>query len=172
MIMDTLGSLAFAGEAPMESAMRERPKRRNENILNRYMIVQIIAMSTFTVTACLSFFLLSWSRERFLYAANPIYCLTAFFSLFIFMGIFNCYNVRTSRRNLFSGLGDNRSFLFIMTGITIVQITLLYFGGALFRTTPLRTGDFLLTLLFAAAVFPVSLLIKTVFSAKKDPNLY
>ncbi len=172
MIMDTLGSLAFAGEAPLERSMQEKPKKRDENILNRYMIVQILFTSSFTIAVCLSFFLLPWTRQRFFYGSNPIYCLTAFFSLFIFMGIFNCYNVRTSRRNLLSGLADNRSFLFIMTGITMVQITLLYFGGSLFRTTPLRTSDFLLTLLFAASVFPISFLIKTVFSAKSSNNLY
>ena len=35
LIMDTLGGLAFAGEAPLESYMKDRPKRRDEPILNR-----------------------------------------------------------------------------------------------------------------------------------------
>ena len=37
-IMDTLGGLAFAGEAPIADYMKEKPKRREEPILNKYMI--------------------------------------------------------------------------------------------------------------------------------------
>ncbi|HCG36675.1 MAG TPA: calcium-translocating P-type ATPase, PMCA-type, partial [Clostridiales bacterium] len=171
MIMDTLGSLAFAGEFPLQDYMKEPPKKRSENILNGYMVTQILAMGTYIIGLSLAFFLCPWAKERFLYNSNPIYCLTAFFSLFIFLGIFNCYNVRTSRKNLFAGLGENTAFMIIMTGITVVQITLLYCGGSLFRTTPLRTHDFFLTLLLAVTVFPVSLLVKIIFTKIKRNNL-
>ncbi|NLC43507.1 MAG: calcium-translocating P-type ATPase, PMCA-type, partial [Clostridiales bacterium] len=36
-VMDTLAGLAFAGEPPLAEYMREKPKRRDETIINRYM---------------------------------------------------------------------------------------------------------------------------------------
>ena len=48
-IMDTLGGLAFAGEPALPHCMKERPKRRDEPILNGYMINQIASLSIFTV---------------------------------------------------------------------------------------------------------------------------
>ena len=49
MIMDTLGGLAFAGEAPLKDYMKEPPKRRDEPILNGYMVSQILITGLFTV---------------------------------------------------------------------------------------------------------------------------
>ena len=54
-IMDTLGGLAFAGEAPGAHCMKEKPKRRDEPILNRYMINQILFLGGFTVDLYLAF---------------------------------------------------------------------------------------------------------------------
>ena len=41
-IMDTLGGLAFAGEAAEERIMREKPKQRDEEILSPYMKSRIL----------------------------------------------------------------------------------------------------------------------------------
>ena len=57
----------------------------------------------------------NWSRE------NNIYLMTAFFGLFIFIGIFNCFNARTNRLNLFSHLLENKVFIVII-GIILTMI--------------------------------------------------
>ena len=61
-IMDTLGGIAFAGEPALSVYMKEKPKRRDEAILNGYMINQIASLGSFTVAACVLFLKLPPSR--------------------------------------------------------------------------------------------------------------
>ena len=81
--------------------------------------------------------------------------LTAFFALFIFASVLNCFNARSDRIALFTGLARNRAFLFIMAAVAAVQIGFVYLGGAVLRTMPLSPRELLSTLFFALAVLPV-----------------
>jgi magnesium-transporting ATPase (P-type) len=87
-IMDTLGGLAFAGEAPKAHYMKEAPKRRDEPILCPYMINQILLLGSYTVALCLAFLKLPQISSHFRHAQDNIYLLTAFFALFIFSSLF------------------------------------------------------------------------------------
>ena len=157
-IMDTLGGLAFAGEAPSPLCMKEPPKRRGEPILNGYMINQIAVLGGSTVALCL-FFLLSPSvSSHFRYAPDGIYLLTAFFALFIFTSVFNCFNCRSDRLKMLSGLSKNPTFILIMGLILAVQIGFIYLGGSVLRTAPLTPSELSYTLLLSLAVFPAELL--------------
>lgn len=164
-IMDTLGGLAFAGEAPQREYMREAPKRRDEPIVNRYMVNQIFWLAAFTLGLFLLFLKSPALQAVFRYYENPLCFMTAFFALFIFAGIFNCFNARTHRLNLLAHLGENRGFVIIMCGIALVQLGLIYFGGGLFRTTPLMPGEVARVILIAALVFPADLLRKILIRA-------
>lgn len=157
LIMDTLGGLAFAGEAPLPSYMKERPKRRDEPILNRYMIHEIAWLGGFTVGLCLLFLKLPGVAARFRTAPDNIYLMTAFFALFIFASVFNCFNARTDRLNPLAGLSDNPTFTVIMTAVLLVQIIFVYVGGAVLRTAPLTLSELGFTSLCALSVFPVEL---------------
>ena len=42
MIMDTFAGLAFSYEAPLKEYMQEKPKAKNEKIMNKYMLNQIM----------------------------------------------------------------------------------------------------------------------------------
>ena len=159
-IMDTLGGLAFAGEAPLPSCMKEPPKRRDEPILNGYMVNQIVLLGAFTVGLSLAFLKHPAFTSRFRYAADDIYLLTAFFAFFIFAGVFNCFNARTDRLKLFSGLSKNRPFLIIMPAIAVIQIVFVYLGGSVLRTVPLRFEELKVALLSALLVFPAEALRK------------
>ena len=130
LIMDTLGGLAFAGEAPLESYMEDRPKRRDEPILNRYMIHEIAWLGCFTIGLCLLFLKLPAVAAHFRTAEDNIYLMTAFFALFIFASVFNCFNARTDRLNPLAGLSENPGFTGIMTAVLLVQILFVYLGGS------------------------------------------
>ena len=162
-IMDTLGGLAFAGEPPLPSCMEEPPKRRDEPILNFYMIHQIVLLGSFTIGLCLLFLKLPSITLHFREAPDHIYLLTAFFALFIFASVFNCFNARTDRLNLFAGLSGNVIFLLIMAVISIIQVIFVYLGGAVLRTAPLTPGELGITVLLAFSVFPAELLRKLLF---------
>jgi magnesium-transporting ATPase (P-type) len=159
-IMDTLGGLAFAGEAPHESYMDEAPKKRNEPILNRYMINQIVILGSFTVALCIAFLTFPEITSRFRYSDDNIYLLTAFFALFIFASVFNCFNARTDRLRLFAGLSQNKAFCLIMSAVCAIQIGFVYLGGSVLRTAPLTVSELAITLLFALLVFPADLIRK------------
>ena len=153
-IMDTLAGLAFAGEPPLAEYMHEPPKRRDEPVLNRYMLHQILCMGVFTVGLCVLFLKLPFIKLLFRYANDPIYFMTAFFALFIFAGIFNSFNARTHRVNLLSHLGRNPSFIVIMALVAVVQLGLIYYGGYLFRTAGLTFGELRRVLTIAFLVVP------------------
>ena len=160
-IMDTLGGLAFAGEAPLPDCMKEPPKRRDEPILNRYMINEILCLGSFTVALYLFFLKSPTVTAIFRPAANRIYHLTAFFALFIFSSVLNCFNARTDRLKITAGLRKNPVFLLIMGAILFIQIAFVYLGGSVLRTAPLLPRELLVTMLLSLAVFPADLIRKS-----------
>ena len=133
-IMDTLAGLAFAGEAPQRSYMEEKPKSRREPIITGNMIGQILITGVYTVGLLTSFLMMPFFRERFGYEEDFVGFMTAFFCLFVFCGVCNAFNARTSRIKLFSYISQNAGFLVIMMLICAVQILLVFFGGEMFRT--------------------------------------
>ena len=160
LIMDTLGGLMFAGEAPLGSRMREKPKRRDEPILNRYMKGQIAVTGGYTLLLSVGFLVLPVFRRAFGYGENPVAFLSAFFVLFIFAGLFNCVNARTERLRLFSGILRNRFFLPLIALISAIQLLMVYRGGELFRTVPLEPRLLLRVILLAFTVVPADILRK------------
>ena len=152
-IMDTLGGLAFAGEPPLDSYMKEPPKKRDEPILNSYMVNQILGLGGFTVALSLAFLKHPFFTSNFRSAEDNIYLLTAFFAFFIFAAVFNCFNARSDRVNLFAGITKNRPFALIMLMISVIQIGFVYLGGSVLRTTPLYWSELKTALLAALAVF-------------------
>lgn len=162
-IMDTLGGLAFAGEWARDSIMDEAPKRRDERILNGYMINEILITGGYTVLLCIAFLKSPRITGLFRYSPDNIYLLTAFFALFIFMAVINCFGARVDRLKLFSGLTKNRGFALIMALILIIQIAFIYVGGSVLRTSPLTARELLLTSLIALSVIPVELVRKLIW---------
>ena len=163
LIMDTLGGLAFAGEAPLVDYMKEPPKGRDEPILNRYMVNEILVLGSYTVGLLLWFLKSQTTTSLFRSAPDRIYLLTAFFVLFIFSSVFNCFNARTDRLKLSAGLWKNKIFIVIMSAILAIQITFVYLGGSLLRTAPLTARELLLTLALSLSVFPAELARKALW---------
>jgi magnesium-transporting ATPase (P-type) len=154
-IMDTLGGLAYAGEAPLSYYMREAPKRRDEPILTSAMLRSICFMGV--ISLMLSMLFLTSPRVRGIYGAggmtDELY--TGFYCLFIFLGISNSFLARCERLWIFSDIGKNRPFVLIMLLISAIQITMIYFGGELFRCTPLTAGELIFAITLAFAVIPI-----------------
>ena len=137
-IMDTLGGLAFAGEPALSYYMLEKPKRREEPILSRPMLSHVLLNGAYTLA--LLIFFLSYPTFRIYFGSLDRH-LTAFYALFIFSGIVNSFTARSERMLIFFGILKNRAFLAIMSFITAIQILIVYFGGSLFRSTPLTPRE-------------------------------
>lgn len=132
-IMDTLGGLAFAGEYPQKKYLKEPPLGREEPILTKKSYKQIVIMGCYGILLCTAFLSVGIKTDYIGYAENPLPLLTAFFALFIFTGILICFTARSERKNILAGLTKNKSFILIMSLITIIQMIMLYFGGNTFR---------------------------------------
>ncbi len=165
-IMDTLGGLAFAGEAPSDRYMREKPKHREEPILSGAMLHQIVLTGAYTLALSVGFLLLPPLRDRFA-SHGEIYYLTLFFALFVFSGLANCICARTERLDLLAGIGGNKPFVVIMMFIACVQVGMIYFGGTLFRTTPVAVQDLLLVAFLAFTVIPVDYLRRVFYRLRR-----
>lgn len=148
-IMDTLGGLAFAGEPPMRRYMSEKPKRRDEPILSKDMIGHIVFNGIFTLALLILFLRAPYFKA---YYGSLARHLTAFYALFIFAGLVNCFTARSDRLFIFSGILKNKLFLIIMTFISAIQILIVYFGGHWFRSTPLSINELLLVVSVALFV--------------------
>ncbi len=159
-IMDTLAGLAFAGEPPLKEYMEEPPKQRDEPIINSYMKSQIGGTGTYTVVLCIAFLKLPFFINAFQGRDNPVYFMTAFFSVFIFAGILNSFSARTYRLNILENLKDNPPFFIIMLVVSLVQLLMIYFGGSVFRTVNLQLTDLFKILLIASTVLPADFIRK------------
>ena len=162
MVMDSLAALAFSYEPPLKEYMKEPPKKKNENILNRYMISEILFTGIYTSMLCIFFLKSNIIGSIYRIDISDKYLMTAFFGLFIFAGVFNSFNARTNRLNLLSHLKENKVFLFIIFFIVLVQIYLIYYGGTIFRTTGLSLIEFNIMLILASSVIPIDILRKII----------
>ncbi len=161
-IMDTLGGLAFAGEAPLLSYMKEKPKRRNEPIVTSRMLWRVGIMGGYAVTICTMFLASSKMRRLFSYNEDPVIFLSAFFALFIFTGIAICFTSRSERFFFLHGIGKNKPFIIIMSAVCIVQLAMIYIGGDVFRCAPLTPDQLLTVMLISLSVIPFDLLRKII----------
>ena len=160
MIMDTFSGLAFSFEPALRSYMYEPPKPKSEPIINSYMIGEVLFTGLYSAILCILFLKLPIVREFIRVGEDYKYLMTAYFALFIFIGIFNAFNARSERINIFANLSKNKVFIAIILFIISVQIYLIYHGGDLFRTYGLKANEFFIVLVLAASVFPVDFIRK------------
>ncbi len=168
LIMDALAGLAFAGEPPLPEYLEEPPKSREEPVLTGGMLAQIGGMGLYTVGLCTVFLAHPAVRGMFGGCDRPVAFLTGFFALFIFCGICNSFNARTDRLNPTAHLRKNPAFVWIMAAVSVIQLLMIYFGGSMFRTAPLRAGELFRVFLLAATVWPADLLRKLLCGRKGD----
>lgn len=160
MVMDTLAGIAFSYEIPLKEYMKEKPKKKKESIINKYMFNEIIFTGLYSSLLCILFLKLPIFKELF---DTNLEHLTAFFGLFIFLSLFNSFNARTNRLNLFSHLKDNKIFVLIILFVIMIQVYLIYYGGNLFRTVPLTIEEFGIMVLLAFTVIPFDMIRKKIF---------
>ena len=168
MVMDTLAGIAFAYEPPLLEYMQELPKNKNENIVNKYMFNQILITGLYVAFLCLLFLKLPFFKTIYQKESS---LMTAFFGLFIFTSLFNSFNARTTRINIFSNLYKNKAFLLVISIVIIIQIYLIYYGGTLFRTTALTIKEFIIMLIISSTVIPFDLIRKTIRKIKHKKSI-
>ena len=157
MIMDTLSGFAFSYEPALREYMYEPPKKKDESIINKYMLNQIIVTGLFSALLCIFFLKSNFTNKIF---GNDI--LTAFFGLIIFISILNSFSARTHRLNILANIFKNRVFVSVITFVFLMQIFLIYYGGEMFRTNGLNMHEFIIMFIFSLMVIPVDFIRKII----------
>lgn len=162
MIMDTFAGLAFSYEPALSEYMKELPKKKDEKIINKYMVNQILVTGLYIFIVSILFLKLDFFRSMYRVDVTDKYILTAFFGLFIFFTIFNAFNTRTHRLKLLSHINKNKVFVVIILFILLIELLLIYYGGSLFRCTGLTFIELNITLLISLTVIPFDLFRKII----------
>ena len=164
MVMDTLAGLAFSYEVPRIEYMKEPPKKKEENILNKYMINEILSSGLYSLVLCIIFLKLPIIKSLFV---DNNHFMTSFFCLFIFLATFNAFNARTHRLNIFAHLSENKIFLLTILFIIIVQISITYSGITIFQTTRINIKELLITIVLSFSIIPLDIIRKIITKKTK-----
>ena len=170
LVMDTLAALAFGGEPAIDRYMNEKPKTRDEHILNPYMISAIGTGAVWSFAMGLVFLLTDFSHQHFRVGETDpnMYLMTGYFAFFIFTAVFNAFNARTDQKNLFDNIGGNPGFLEVMGLIVIVQVIMTYVGDVILRCFGLTGGEWLFVLGMAFTIIPIDLIRKAIVGGSSN----
>lgn len=164
LIMDTLAAMAFGGEPILDRYMNDKPARRTDNILTRFIKSAIGVSSIFITIGSILILENIGGITDFVTPAgcsNPeLYEKTFMFAFFIYSIIFNSLNTRSDRFNLFEHIGENKRFILVMGAIFVLQTVIIEVGGKVFNTTMLSPKALIISMLLGLAIIPVDLIRK------------
>lgn len=167
LVMDGLGAMMLGNEPAKEQYMHEKPRRRDEHIINKDMAWNIGTTALFFVV--MSFLYLKLPMVTSLFD-NEKQHLTGYFVFFIASALFNGFNVRDDGFGIFKDLKLNKSFMKIQVLIISIQLAIVYAGkipvefciwlSNMFSCTPFSFTALVVTILWSAMIIPANLLWK------------
>lgn len=172
-VMDTLAALALGGEPALARYMDEKPKRRDESIISKNMWSAILVGGIYLTGFSLLFLLHPFFKTLFrtdgqiVFNGSDIYFMTGFFCVYVLSAMFNGFNVRTDKLNVFDNITENKNFIYVMLLITVIQVVMTFIGGPILRTAPLTLPEWGVVALLSLIILPVGLIRKLVFPVKQ-----
>lgn len=170
LVMDGLGAIMLGNEPAQERYLQEKPRRRDESIVSKEMMVQIGIMGLWLTVLSFAYLKLEVLHGLF---ANEAQLLTSYFVLFIASALFNGFNVRDDGFAIFKGLNENTGFMkvflailgiqFLIVNSKLVALAPFQWIGEMFSCVPFSWQGWILVLLLAATMIPVDLLRKLAF---------
>ncbi|WP_233704039.1 calcium-translocating P-type ATPase, PMCA-type [Helicobacter mesocricetorum] len=132
LIMDGPPAIILALEPISKNLMRQKPIKRNANILTKDMLVLIIVSGVFISFVCLMQYF-----TNFL-GANEEEKSSALFTLFVVFQLFSAFNARElSYQSILVNFMNNSLMLSVFLLTFILQILIVEFGGEAFGVNPL-----------------------------------
>ena len=175
LVMDGLGAIMLGNEPALEKYMDEKPRRRDESIVSKKMMAQIVIMGAWLTITSFVYLKLPFFRNLF---ETEEQHLTGYFVLFIVSALFNGFNVRDDGFGIFKGLNENTGFLKVFFAIIFVQALIVNAGlipfvvftwiGNMFSCVPFGITGWIAVVLLAATMIPVDLIRKMVTGEAKN----
>jgi Ca2+-transporting ATPase len=165
-IMDTLAAIALCSEPPRPGLMQLPPKRRDENIVTKQMLITIVGTATFFVVVMMVLLLgMRGTPDRPGWFAGsgawsevfPDFTVrqgTIFFTAYVLFQVWNEINCRSLTPHVsgLQGLEKNPVFLFVALSIVVVQALIVSFAGEVFQVERLGWRDWVILVGTTASV--------------------
>lgn len=173
LVMDGLGAIMLGNEPALEKYMTEKPRRRDESIISKQMMAQILIMGLWLTVV--SFVYLKAPFFKNLFGSEEQH-LTGYFVLFIISALFNGFNVRDDGFGIFKGLDENTGFLKVFSGIILIQAAIVNAAlvplapfkviGEMFSCVPFGIKGWIAVIILGATMIPVDMLRKLITKSK------
>jgi len=167
LIMDTFAAMALASLPPSDEVMREKPRSRNDFIINRGMWRGIIFIGV-------SFFIIMFAMLIYCQRVDPgvqLHELSVFFTTFVMLQFWNLFNAKAlgTNHSAFKDFMHDKGLLLVLIMVLIGQWLIVTFGGKMFRTTPLSLNEWTLITAVTSLVMWIGeglRLVKRLFETK------
>lgn len=173
LVMDGLGAIMLGNEPALEKYMKEKPRRRDESIVSKKMMAQIVTMGAWLTIVSFVYLKLPFFRNLF---ASEEQHLTGYFVLFIVSALFNGFNVRDDGFGIFKGLDENTGFLKVFFAIILVQAAIVNAAlipfppftwiGNMFSCVPFGIKGWITVIILAVTMIPVDMIRKCIVGRK------
>lgn len=173
LVMDGLGAIMLGNEPARERYMTEKPRRRDESIVSKSMMTQILTMGMWLTVLSFAFLKVPFFDQFF---ATTEQKLSAYFVLFIWCALFNGFNVRDEGFEIFKGLNENTGFMKVFIAIILVQAVIVNAAliplpvfewiGNMFSCVPFAPVGWCVVAVLAVTMIPVDLIRKAL--SKKE----
>ena len=167
LVMDGLGAMMLGNEPAKEEYMAEAPRKRDESIVSKKMMGQILTMGIWLTVVSFIYLKVPFFVNLF---ANEERHLTGYFVLFIVAALFNGFNVRDDGFAIFAGLNENKDFIKVFLIIIIVQALLVNAAivplapfqwiGEMFSCVPFGIKGWIAVVLLACTMIPADMVRK------------
>jgi len=135
-IMDTFAALALATDPASEALLDRKPENKNASLFSVDMYKMILMQSVYQIAIILVFHFLGLQilgLESTTHNTGVVQTLV--FNAFVFAQVFNSVNCRRldNKLNIFEGISRNPYFIGITLLEIVVQILIVFVGGAAFQ---------------------------------------
>lgn len=159
LVMDSLSSIMLGNEPALERYMDEKPRNRDDKIVNKAMFIQFTIMGLYLTIMSIVICKVPVISALFGDAAQAK---TGIFPLFIITAMFNVFNCRAENLSLFHKIGENKIFFKVWLAIIAVTILATLFGGNFFGCVPFNAMGWVVVFAVAILSVPFDMLRKVI----------
>ena len=157
-VMDSLNSLAFGGEAPRKEYMSEPVMGKKAPLISWATKKFILYV---TVVGLFIFALTTTVQIQNIFNTPAVYT-SALFALLVIMAILNGFCVRAPKYNIFAKFKNNPMFLFVAAIVFIGTYVCVTYGGDALHLTPLSPLQWAIVVGLALLIIPLDMLYRAI----------